>query len=251
MTDALLWHRIQFVFTITYHYLFPQLTMGLALLIVVFKSLALRLGDESYNEVARFWSRIFALNFAMGVVTGIPMEFQFGTNWSRFSLLLRRGRGAGAGDGGYLRLLPRVRPSWACSCSARSGSARGGISRRPSPWPWARGSRGTSSSSPTPSCSTRLATGWAQDGVLHLESFRAYIFNPWALWQYAHNMLASLVTASFVVAAVGAYWSLMGQHGRHAAICLRGGSSRGWSPACWSRSRPVTAPARWWRGISR
>ena len=85
MTDAFLWHRIQFAFTITYHYLFPQLTMGLALLIVVFKSLALRLRDESYNEVARFWGRIFALNFAMGVVTGIPMEFQFGTNWSRFS----------------------------------------------------------------------------------------------------------------------------------------------------------------------
>ena len=85
MSDGLLWHRIQFAFTITYHYLFPQLTMGLALLIVVFKSLALRLRDESYNEVARFWGRIFALNFAMGVVTGIPMEFQFGTNWSRFS----------------------------------------------------------------------------------------------------------------------------------------------------------------------
>src|SRR5437762_10797302 len=85
MSDGLLWHRIQFAFTITFHYLFPQLTMGLALLIVLFKSLALRLRDESYNEVARFWGRIFALNFAMGVVTGIPMEFQFGTNWARFS----------------------------------------------------------------------------------------------------------------------------------------------------------------------
>src|ERR1700738_2437231 len=55
--DALLLHRIQFAFTITFHYLFPQLTMGLALLIVLFKSLALRLRDESYNEVARFWGR--------------------------------------------------------------------------------------------------------------------------------------------------------------------------------------------------
>src|SRR6267143_2331971 len=85
MTDSLPWHRIQFAFTITYHYLFPQLTMGLALLIVVLKVVALRKGNERFNEVARFWARIFGLNFAMGVVTGILLEFQFGTNWSRFS----------------------------------------------------------------------------------------------------------------------------------------------------------------------
>jgi Cytochrome bd terminal oxidase subunit I len=85
MSTDLLWHRLQFAFTITYHYLFPQLTMGLALLLVVLKVLALRTADERYNEVARFWARIFGLNFAMGVVTGIPLEFQFGTNWARFS----------------------------------------------------------------------------------------------------------------------------------------------------------------------
>ena len=85
MADRALWHRIQFAFSITYHYLFPQLTMGLALLIVVLKVLALRTGNERFNEVARFWARIFGLNFAMGVVTGIPLEFQFGTNWARFS----------------------------------------------------------------------------------------------------------------------------------------------------------------------
>lgn len=85
MDAGLTWHRIQFAFTVTYHYLFPQLTMGLALLIVVMKVLAIRRNDETYHEAARFWGRIFGLNFAMGVVTGIPLEFQFGTNWSRFS----------------------------------------------------------------------------------------------------------------------------------------------------------------------
>ena len=85
MTTEVLWHRIQFAFTITYHYLFPQLTMGLALLIVVLKLLALRTADERYNQVARFWARVFGLNFAMGVVTGILMEFQFGTNWARYA----------------------------------------------------------------------------------------------------------------------------------------------------------------------
>jgi cytochrome bd ubiquinol oxidase subunit I len=82
---ALLLHRIHFGFTVTYHYLFPQLTMGLALLIVVLKSVALLGNDQRYHEAARFWARIFAINFLLGVVTGIPMEFQFGTNWSQFS----------------------------------------------------------------------------------------------------------------------------------------------------------------------
>src|SRR3990172_5229365 len=85
MEDALLLHRLQFAFTITFHYLFPQLTMGLGLLIVVMKSIGIRRKLEAYNRAASFWGKIFALNFAVGVVTGIPMEFQFGTNWARFS----------------------------------------------------------------------------------------------------------------------------------------------------------------------
>src|SRR6476646_5769390 len=87
MESTLLLHRIHFAFTITFHYLFPQLTMGLAPLIVVLKTFAIRTGNEAYNESARFWTKIFGINFALGVVTGIPMEFQFGTNWAQFSRL--------------------------------------------------------------------------------------------------------------------------------------------------------------------
>src|SRR6266498_4125935 len=83
--DALTLHRLHFAFTITYHYLFPQLTMGLALLIAILKTLAITRRAEFYNQAVRFWSRIFAVSFIMGVVTGIPMEFEFGTNWARFS----------------------------------------------------------------------------------------------------------------------------------------------------------------------
>src|SRR5262245_36480726 len=83
--DAVAWNRFQFGFTITYHYLFPQLTMGLALIIVVLKAAALKRNDERFGEAARFWGRIFGINFAVGVVTGVPMEFQFGTNWAGFS----------------------------------------------------------------------------------------------------------------------------------------------------------------------
>ena len=82
--DALLAHRLQFAFTITYHYLFPQLTIGLGLLIVVLKTMGLR-GDTVANEAARFWIKVFGLGFVIGVVTGIPLEFQFGTNWARVS----------------------------------------------------------------------------------------------------------------------------------------------------------------------
>src|SRR2546430_5560256 len=85
MGQALDVHRLHFAFTITFHYLFPQLTMGLALLLVILKTLALRTGRKELNDSTRFWAKIFAINFATGVVTGIPMEFQFGTNWSRFS----------------------------------------------------------------------------------------------------------------------------------------------------------------------
>ena len=81
MDSALVIHRLHFAFTITYHYLFPQLTMGLAPLIVILKAIAYFRGDERYNKAARFWAKIFAVNF-LGVITGIPMEFQFGTNWA-------------------------------------------------------------------------------------------------------------------------------------------------------------------------
>ncbi|MGA8729805.1 MAG: cytochrome ubiquinol oxidase subunit I, partial [Terracidiphilus sp.] len=86
MTTELI-HRLHFAFTITFHYLFPQLTMGLALLIVVLKSVALKTGSTQWDRAASFWGRIFAINFVFGVVTGIPMEFEFGTNWARFSRL--------------------------------------------------------------------------------------------------------------------------------------------------------------------
>src|SRR5580692_4824936 len=85
MDSALAVHRLHFAFTITFHYLFPQLTMGLALLIVILKTMAMRTGNQVYNLAARFWAKIFAVNFVFGVVTGIPMEFQFGTNWAGFS----------------------------------------------------------------------------------------------------------------------------------------------------------------------
>ena len=164
MSDGLLWHRIQFAFTITFHYLFPQLTMGLALLIVVFK-------------VARPAPRRRALQRGRPVLgpdlrpqlrhgrrdrhpDGVPVRDQLGAVLP----LLRRGRRPGPGDGGRVRVLPRVDVPGAVPVRREAArperTPRGG--RRPGSW--ARGSRATSSSSPTPSCSTRSATGWARTG---------------------------------------------------------------------------------------
>ncbi|WP_010581981.1 cytochrome ubiquinol oxidase subunit I [Schlesneria paludicola] len=222
MSDGLPWHRIQFAFSITYHYLFPQLTMGLALLILVIKFLALRTGEESYNEVARFWARIFALNFAMGVVTGIPLEFQFGTNWARFSnfageivghTLAMEGIFAFFLESSFLGLFlygeKRMSPQrhFATAFALFLGS-------------WLSGYFiiVTNAFMQHP-----VGYSLGEDGRLHLANLMEYLLNPWALWQYAHNMMASVVTASFVVAAVGAYWSLLGANARHAWICLKVG----------------------------
>src|SRR5260370_14157277 len=87
MDTSTLLSRLQFAFTISFHYLFPQLTMGLALLILILKTLYLWRKDERYNTGERFWARIFAVTFIVVVVTGIPLEFLFVTNWSRSSVL--------------------------------------------------------------------------------------------------------------------------------------------------------------------
>ena len=106
--------RLQFAFTITYHYLFPQLTMGLAPLIVVFKTLAIWKKDERYNQAARFWGKIFGITFLFGVVTGILMEFQFGTNWAAFaaSNFYLASMLGGAVFALYPNVLPAMNPAY-------------------------------------------------------------------------------------------------------------------------------------------
>ena len=85
LTDPVLLSRLQFALTTAFHILFPPLTIGLGVFLVVVEGLWLRTRDVTYYRQFRFWSRIFAVNFAVGVVSGIPLEFQFGTNWGPFS----------------------------------------------------------------------------------------------------------------------------------------------------------------------
>src|SRR5512133_2132852 len=83
--DLVTLSRVQFALTIMFHYLFPPLTIGLGGLIVFLEAMFLKTRDRQYEMAAKFWTRVFAVNFAMGVATGIVMEFQFGTNWSTYS----------------------------------------------------------------------------------------------------------------------------------------------------------------------
>src|SRR5271157_660428 len=222
MDSALLIHRLQFAFTVTYHYLFPQLTMGLAPLIVILKTLAIKKSDETYNQAARFWARIFGINFAIGVVTGIPMEFQFGTNWSHFSrfaggvigqTLAMEGVFAFFLESTFLGLFlygeKRLGQAlhWFAAFMVFVGS-------------WASGYFivATDAWMQNP-----VGYQKAADGSMQLASFWALVLNPWAWIQYAHNMSGAVITGSFVMAAVGAFYLLGKRHIEQAKIFLRVG----------------------------
>lgn len=218
--NVLAWDRFQFAFTITYHYLFPQLTMGLALLLVIFKALALRTGDDRYDQVARFWAKIFAINFGVGVVTGIPMEFQFGTNWARFSsyaggvigvTLALEGMFAFFAESAFLGLF--------LFAEARLGPKKHFFTALM----LFLGSWLSGYFIVTTNAFMQYPTGHAigPGGTLQLVDVWTYLFNAWALWEYAHTMTAAVITGAFVVAAVGAYWVLMGIHQAQAQVCLR------------------------------
>jgi cytochrome d ubiquinol oxidase subunit I len=226
MSDPLLWHRLQFAFTITYHYLFPQLTMGLALLIVVLKSLGLRTGQSKWDDAARFWIRIFGINFAVGVVTGIPMEFQFGTNWAAFSkfaggvigqTLAMEGLFAFFLESSFLGVLV-----FGETRIGRRGHFLAALALLAGSWLSGYFIICTNAFMQHP-----VGHGIGPDGTLYLADFRAFILNPWALAQYAHTMIAAVVTASFVMAAVGAYYTLQDLFKEQARIFLRVGTAAG------------------------
>jgi len=83
--DVLMLSRLQFAAATFFHFLFVPLTLGLSVLLAIMETTYVRTGNEEYKKMVRFWGRIFLINFAIGVVTGITLEFQFGTNWSRYS----------------------------------------------------------------------------------------------------------------------------------------------------------------------
>ncbi len=220
--DALLLHRLHFAFTVTFHYLFPQLTMGLALLIVALKTVAIRRHDERYNEAARFWAKIFAVNFLIGVVTGIPMEFQFGTNWAQFARTTGGVIGQPLAMEGVFSFFLE---------SAFLGLFLFG-EKRLSPWAHWGSAFMVFLGSWISGFFIIVTNAWMQhpvaysllpNGSYEVTSFWGLLMNPWALLQYAHNMSGAVITAAFVMCAVGAFYILENRFSEHGRIFVRVG----------------------------
>jgi cytochrome bd ubiquinol oxidase subunit I len=216
--------RLQFTLTVTFHYLFPIVTMGSALFLAYLKSVAYLGGERRrfpllrktreeralHDGAAQFWGKIFGLTFAIGVVTGVALEFQFGTNWASFANYAGGVIGQTLGLEGVIAFFAE---------SVFIGvflAGRGHISERLH-WlsaimvfvgSWLSG------------FFVMATNAWMQHpvgyvvegGRAQLQSIWDLLGNPWLPWQYAHNMGGAALTGAFALAAVGAFYLLSGRH---------------------------------------
>ena len=224
--DVEILSRLQFAGTIMFHYLFPPLTIGLGLIMVIIEGIWLKTRDETWNAAARFWTRIFALNFALGVSTGIVMEFEFGTNWaaySRFvgdvfgSALAAEGIFAFFLESGFLAVLvfgwDRVGPKmhFFSALMVFLGSCFSAV--------W-----------------IVVANSWQQtpagyhivEQVVHGEimpraeitDFWAMIFNPSSVDRLTHTLVGAMILGGLFVCSVSAWYLLKGRHEQFARRCF-------------------------------
>jgi cytochrome d ubiquinol oxidase subunit I len=205
--EIVLADRLQFAFTIMFHYLFPITTMGLAPFLAWYNYRALRTGDDRYVQAARFWTGIFAVNFAIGVVTGIPMEFEFGTNWAAFSAkagavigqpLMMEGLYAFFFESVFLGVLLYGRERVSRSLYLTSAVAV---------WlgSWLSGFFivATDAWMQRP-----VGYAIAANGQIELANLAAVLLSQFAFWQFAHVLCGAITTGGFVVAGIGAYYLL-------------------------------------------
>lgn len=206
--------RIQFAFTVAFHYIYPPLSIGLGLILVIMEGLYLRTGKQLYEDMTRFWIKIFALIFGIGVATGIVMEFEFGTNWATYSkyvgdifgsALAAEGIFAFALESGFLgillfgwnRVTPRVH--FFSTVMVWLGSMFSAV--------W-----------------IVVANSWQQtpagyhimgEGLkarAEIVDFWAMVFNPSSMDRLSHVWIGSFLAGSFLVLSVNAWYLLKGQH---------------------------------------
>ena len=235
MDDVVLLSRLQFALTIMFHYLFPPLTIGLSVVLVYLSGRSLRSGAAVYQQAARFWTRIFALNFAMGVATGIVMEFEFGTNWasySRFvgdvfgSALAAEGIFAFFLESGFLAVLVfgwnRVGPRlhFFSTCMVALGSFFSSI------WIVVANSWQQTPAGHRIVPVLRDGIPWVVDGVPVLRAeivdFWAMVLNPSSLQRLIHVWIGCLIMGGFFVMSISAWYLLRNQHREFAERSFKG-----------------------------
>ncbi len=212
--DPLLLSRLQFAFTIMFHYLFPPLTIGLGAIMVGIEGMYLKTRDPEYMAMAKYWTRVFAVNFAMGVATGIVMEFEFGTNWAAYSryvgdifgsALAAEGVFAFFLESGFLAVLlfgwDKVGPKmhFFATCMVFLGSVFSSI--------W-----------------IVVANSWMQtpagfhivgEGLVaraEIYDFWAMVFNPSSVARLLHVWVGALILGSFFVLSISAWYLLKKKH---------------------------------------
>jgi cytochrome bd ubiquinol oxidase subunit I len=212
--DVEILSRIQFAFTIAFHYIYPPLSIGLGLLLVIFESLYIKTKNKEYEQLARFWTKIFALTFGIGVATGIVMEFEFGTNWatySRFvgdvfgSALAAEGIFAFALESGFLGVLLF---GW----------------DRVKPWVHLVSTAGVFFGSMFSAVWIVIANSWQQtpagyhivgeglEARAEITDFWAMIFNPSSMDRLFHVWIGALLAGAFLVLSVHAYYIVKGRY---------------------------------------
>jgi len=220
-TDAVLLARIQFAFTVSFHIIFPSFTIGLAAFIATLLVRWRITGEEHLHRLARFWTKIFAVSFAMGVVSGIVLSYQFGTNWSKFSVVVGNVLGPLLGyevltafflEASFLGIMlfgwNRVSPNLHVLSAVLVAI-------------------GTSLSA----FWILAANSWMQtpagheirDGIAYPVDWIAVIFNPSFPYRFAHMFTAAYLTTSLVVLAVGARYLIGGRFHEEAKTMMRMG----------------------------
>ncbi|BEQ15968.1 cytochrome ubiquinol oxidase subunit I [Desulfoferula mesophila] len=208
--DATFLSRLQFALTTMFHILWPLLSIGLSIFLVVLEVLWMRSKNPVYYHHFRFWSLLFLLNFAVGVVSGIPLEFQFGANWERFSVATGGFFGSILGFEatmafmleaaflylmlfGWKRLPPKAHLFATCMVALGASLSAFWIMVANS---WMQ----------TP------AGGYFADGKFVTTDYWRAIFNPDLPWGFSHMWVACLETSLFVIGGVSAYYLLRGRH---------------------------------------
>ena len=206
--------RIQFAFTIAFHYIYPPLSIGLGLLMVIFEGLYIQTKNQLYHTLCRFWTKIFALTFGIGVVTGIVMEFEFGTNWAVYSryvgdvfgsALAAEGIFAFASESGFLGILLF---GW----------------NRVKPWVHFVSTVGVFLGSMFSAVWIVVANSWQQtpagfhivgEGMqarAEITDFWAMVFNPSSVDRLTHVWIGAFLSGAFLVLSVHAYYLVKGRY---------------------------------------